>query len=192
MKSRFSTALDAVARLLRDAGCDFLLIGGQAAIYHGSERTTRDIDVTVWVEEGDIGSLIERARAAGFETLQEEPVDAAVHRRLLILLHAPSMIQVDLLIAGSPYEDEVLRRAMDATVAGVALRVIRPDDLLVYKLLAARERDIRDASCIIEKAGDGLDLARLRGILGELESALGRNDLVATLDRLLSVSGPPE
>ncbi len=186
MKSRFSSALRAVTRLLEDAGLESMLIGGQAAIYHGSERTTRDIDLTVWVEDTAIRSLIARARAEGFETLQQDPLGSALARRLLILMHKESGIQIDLMIAGTPFENEALGRAISARVAGVRMRVIRPDDLLVYKLLASRARDIEDAACIIEKGMERLDLRRLRAILTELDTALGRDDLAATLDRLLA------
>jgi predicted nucleotidyltransferase len=185
MKSRFAAALRAVKRLLADAGIECVLIGGQAAVYHGSERTTRDIDFTAWLADAEIGRFIERARAAGFETVQGDPLAAALTRRVLILLHASSGIQIDLMLAGSPFEDEVLRRAEEGVVGGVSLRVVRPDDLIVYKLLASRERDIFDVTCILEKGADGLEVDRVRSILAELDEALGRGDLVATLDRLL-------
>ncbi len=191
MKSRFASALRAVDKLLARMGVEYVLIGGQAAIFHGSERTTRDVDLAVWVPESRIETLVKRARAGGFEALQDDPVEAARSRRLLILLHSESGVQIDLMVAGSPFEDEVRRRAESARVAGVTMRVIRPDDLLVYKLLAGRDHDLFDAACILEKGTDRLDLVRVRTILGELEEALGRGDLLAALDRLLSALQAP-
>ncbi len=51
MKSRFASALRAVDGLLASMDVEYVLIGGQVAIFHGSERTTRDVDLAVWVPE---------------------------------------------------------------------------------------------------------------------------------------------
>lgn len=59
------------------------------------------------------------------------------------------------------------------------------EHLLVTKILAARPKDLEDAREILLGRGGEIDLAAVRGLLEELEAALGQSDLVSVLERLL-------
>lgn len=64
-------------------------------------------------------------------------------------------------------------------------------DLVVMKVLAGRPQDLDDAIAVLRAQGDGLDAARARATLRELERALDRRDLVAAFDRALAQSRRP-
>jgi hypothetical protein len=51
---------------------------------------------------------------------------------------------VDLLVAKTPFKESALTRARLVPVLGTACSVITPEDLIVYKLLANRPREIED------------------------------------------------
>jgi hypothetical protein len=72
----------------------------------------------------------------------------------------------------------------------VTVPVISVEDLLVTKILAGRAKDVDDVHGILRERAGALDLVRVRTLLGGLERALARADLVAVLDRALAEVGP--
>jgi hypothetical protein len=67
----------------------------------------------------------------------------------------------------------------------VSVPVIAPDDQIVTKVLAGRPKDLEDVLGVLAEQGPCLDLTRIRRLLGSLDEALSRNDLVATFDTAL-------
>ena len=57
---------------------------------------------------------------------------------------------VDIFVAHTEYDDECLRRASPAEVLGVTVKVVRPEDLLIHKLIKLRD----DKSKILQDAAD--------------------------------------
>ena len=68
---------------------------------------------------------------------------------------------------------------------GVSARVCTAEDLLIYKLIATREKDLIDATSLIRRQGATLDLAYVRRWLREFEIALDESPLIPTFERLL-------
>jgi predicted nucleotidyltransferase len=67
---------------------------------------------------------------------------------------------VDLLIAKTPFEEQVLRRAVRIEIGPRAVPIASPEDLIVYKLLADRPRDREDIRAVLRtqaRAGRSLD-----------------------------------
>ena len=62
-----------------------------------------------------------------------------------------------------PFEQEVLRRASRwKRVSDVWLKTCSAEDLVVYKLVAARPLDLADMEGIVRRQGSRLDLDRIR------------------------------
>ena len=95
-----------------------------------------------------------------------------------MLKHEPSGIEIDLSLAGRPFEREVIERAVERSVRGVSFRVATPEDIVVMKAIAMRPRDIADIGAILE-AGHELDLTRVRGLLKAFTEALESDDFLA-------------
>lgn len=74
---------------------------------------------------------------------------------------------------------------MPVDVAGTVVPFISPEDLVVTKLLAGREKDIDDVRGVLVERGRTLDVASIRATLKLLEDALGQSDLTPALDREL-------
>ncbi len=55
--------------------------------------------------------------------------------------------------------------------------VISPEDLIVTKILAGREKDIEDVRSVLRERISSLALALIRATLALLEEALGQSDL---------------
>jgi len=81
-------------------------------------------------------------------------------------------VPVDLLDATIPFFREVVERAREEDIQGVRMRIASPEDLVVLKMIAGREDDLRDIRGILATQGDALDLGRIRlGIAACCEEA---------------------
>lgn len=95
-------------------------------------------------------------------------------------LSHPSGMEVDLVLAGSGLERLALDRATTASLDGVEVPVAHATDLVVMKVLAGRGKDLDDVRALLV-AGE-VDLNEVRDLLGQLEAALDRSDLLRTLE----------
>lgn len=182
--SPLAELLATLQRALGALGVRWYLFGAQAAILHGVARLTADVDVTV-----DLGSRLTRELVgalarAGF-ALRVADAEAFVEStRVLPLVHEPSRMPVDVVLAGPGLEELFFSRLEVRAIAGVRVPVAAPEDLVAMKVLAGRAKDLDDAGTILRTRGAALDVERIRTTLRLLESALDRGDLVSELDRL--------
>lgn len=182
--------LAALAAVLRGWGNRWFVFGAQAVVAYGLPRMTADVDATVRLVPDDWLAFCAEMDRAGFESRTDD-LDAFVRAtRVLPFVHRASGIPLDLILAGSPLEDEFIERARPLDLGGVTVPVISVEDLLVTKILAGRAKDVDDVRGILRERAGGLDLVRVRTLLGGLERALARADLVAVLDRALAEVGP--
>jgi len=185
----FLDALRALCDGLQALGLPWMIIGGVAVIAHGVPRYTADVDATVSAP----GEPIERI----FEVFARQHVvpriDGAVafarERQVLLLRHEPSGVDLDVSLAWLPFEIEALRRSESCDHAGITIRIPRPDDLVIYKLVAARPRDLEDAEKLLLLHGPGLDLQHIIATVREFADALEDPGRIAALERLLKRTG---
>ena len=103
-----------------------------------------------------------------------------VLRRVLDGFIHPSGMEVDLVLAGSGLEAIALARASRVAIDGVEVPVAHATDLSVMKVLAGRGKDLDDLRSLL--ASGDVDLEEARDLLGQLEEALGRSDLLTRLE----------
>lgn len=138
-----------VAGALSDAGIPYALIGGIAVSIHSEvPRATQDIDVAI-PSSASREAVSAALTEAGFELLGEFP-------HSLNLRH-PSGERVQAAI--DPAFDDMIDRAEEVDVAGVAIRIVTRDDLVAMK-----ERSAADPARRRSKAlGDRADIELLKG-----------------------------
>lgn len=129
----------------------------------GEPRTTGDADVIGFLAEDGPGRLIEEALEAGFE------IDAETERRRLgetgTLRFRRPPFQLDVIAASLPFEEEAFRRATVHRMFGRAVRFPSPEDLIIFKILAGREKDMLDAIGVARRHAAALDRQYLEGTL---------------------------
>jgi hypothetical protein len=182
-------ALHGLKTLFERHGLRWYVFGAQAVVVYGRPRMTADLDITLETPLPGALRLLPDLASHGFTPRAENPADLLERARVLPLLHEPSDLAVDVVIAGPGLEEEFLANRRPVDLAGVEVPVISPEDLVVTKVLAGRPKDLDDVRGILREQGDRLDLARSRRFLELLEQALGRSDLVTTLDRLAESAG---
>jgi hypothetical protein len=168
-----------------------MMIGGIAAIVHGVPRSTLDVDATI--------SGLRLAADVALDALLHEGIvpripDAAGfagRSHVLLVRHQASGVPIDISLAWLPFEDEALARAVRRDFAGAILPFVEPEDLVIYKLVAARPRDLEDAERLVVLHGERMDFARVADTIGvfcDILEDTSRLDLVA---KLLERTGYP-
>lgn len=185
----FLDALRAIRNGLSGLGLPWMVIGGVAVIASGVPRYTADIDATLSASDEPAESIIDALRPHGIAPRIEGAAAFSREHHVLLLRHEASGVPLDISLAWLPFEEQAIRTSRDADYAGVPVRLPRVDDLIIYKLVASRPRDIEDVEQLLALHGPRLDLPRVKQVVGEFADALDDRERPATLARLLREAG---
>lgn len=166
-----------------------MVIGGLAVAVRGRPRMTLDADVTIAADPANLPQILETAASCGFEPRVSDPPAFVQQTRVLPLQRRADGWEVDLVFAGSLYEEEAIGRATLESLGTVTLPVIGAEDLVIHKLLAGRPRDLEDAASVLERQGDEVDRDWVRRLLLELARALADDELARRTRQLLGSGG---
>ena len=159
-----------------------MVIGGQAVLQYGESRLTEDIDIALDIESADWRRADSLLRNAGFAPRVADYETLAVDGHILLLADRATSIRIDVALAGSPFEDAALERVVTQRIGAADVAFISPEDLMVQKILAGRERDHDDVRRLARKQ-KSLDRNYIERWLREYGAALDR-DLIADFKRL--------
>jgi hypothetical protein len=176
-------ALAAVTAAFDDAGVPAVVVGGVAVSLLGRPRFTRDIDALVDLQESRWPELIAAAERAGIVPRIEDALEFASRSRVLLLRHAPSQIDIDVILGGLPFERSAVEAAQPRSVGGVTVRLPRVEDLMIMKAVAQRPQDMLDLEGLIA-AHPQADLTVVRQWVREFSSAAAMPSLLEDFDRL--------
>lgn len=190
-RSPLAEVLADLGRAFGAIGVRWYLFGAQAAILYGAARLSADVDVTVALGDRGVAELVAVLDATGFEARVPQPAAFAETSRVLPVVHRPTRMPADVVLAGPGLEEQFLARVEARTIEDVVVPVASASDLVVMKVLAGRPQDLDDTIAVLRAQGNGLDPARARTTLRELERALDRRDLVAAFDRALAQARRP-
>jgi Nucleotidyl transferase AbiEii toxin, Type IV TA system len=175
--------LAAVRAALEPFGIRWYLFGAQAAILYGAARLTADVDITVDTGPHPVEDVLAALEARRFAPRVDNALAFVTETRVLPMVHGPTRIPVDLVLAGPGPEERFLQHAEVRLIDGVPVPVAAPDDLVVMKVLAGRPQDLEDVVAILAAQGPQIDLERATATLGILEQALDRRDLLPRLEQ---------
>ena len=137
-----------VGRLLDGMSIRWALIGGLAANrYRSAPRYTGDVDLLLAGSGAPIPELESALTARGWSVCRADGEGS------LLRANHTELGPVDLLVAGTEYQEQALQRAQVESVAGVgATPVLTVEDVIVHKLIAGRHQDLADVEAILEAA----------------------------------------
>jgi hypothetical protein len=138
----------ALLRALTDGGVDFVVIGGIAAVAHGSLQITQDLDVTYASDEENLerlGAVLVGLGASLAGVTDDVPFipDGRTlrHTRVLTLNTSDGPLDVLAEPDGSGGYARLRANAITATVGDVDVRIAGLDDLIAMKKAAGRRKD---------------------------------------------------
>jgi hypothetical protein len=183
----FFRALTGLRDALEESGAPFVFIGGVAVIALGFPRSTVDVDATVLASATTPEDLLAVFGRHGIVPRISEAAAFARRSGVLLAVHEESGINIDVSLARLPFEEEAIRSGREILYEGVSIRVPRAEDLIIYKLVASRPRDVEDAEKLILLYANEIDTGRIRKILTEFCRLLEDESRMETLERLLTL-----
>jgi hypothetical protein len=136
--------------------------------------------------------LVVALSKAGFAPRVEDLEAFFSRSRVIPLVHKATGMPLDLVVARDSLELAFLERAKLVDVGGLKVPIITPEDLIIAKVFAGRRRDLEDVGAVLGTMRGSLDLSYVRNILGQLDEAEDRAELLPTLERLLREVGERE
>jgi predicted nucleotidyltransferase len=137
--------------LLTARGVDFVLIGGYAAVLHGSPRVTRDLDICYATDRENlraIAKVLEELNARPFGADEDVPfvADERTLAKVDLLTLETDAGRLDLLTApaGSQGYNQLRANAAHYEIGGFLVKVAEIEDLLAMKAAAGRPKDLAD------------------------------------------------
>ena len=139
---------------LNDGGVDFVVVGGIAAVLHGSPTVTHDLDI-VFENSAEnrerLGVVLTElgAKPAGIEEELPFEADARTLDRIQLLTLETSAGRIDVMHppAGAPTFEDLRSRAALVEIEGdQQVRVAAITDLIAMKRAAGRPKDLTTAA----------------------------------------------
>jgi hypothetical protein len=130
-----------VCRLLNRHRVRYLIAGGVAANLHGSVRATKDVDLLVPKDAGNMSRLLEALSGLPYGIAKELDADTMAAKPFTIIGDDP---RVDILtVAASVTFDQAYPRRVTRRIGGVTVPYLNRDDLVRSKQ-TGRPQDAAD------------------------------------------------
>ncbi|MFO0810596.1 MAG: hypothetical protein U0746_18365 [Gemmataceae bacterium] len=175
MPTELVKALLHTRAILDELGIPNALMGGLAVAAWDHIRATDDVDMLVAVAEADWPSLVTSfEQRDGFRRKLFEPILDFDGERVLQLMYQPPGkffdFQVDLFLAESEFHRAALARRTPFTLpdGSATVPILTREDLILFKLIAARIIDRRDVVSIVSTDRTAIDFAYLKSWLSRL------------------------
>jgi hypothetical protein len=186
-----TAVLLAVTDALTQAGIRSATYGGLALAAYGEPRETKDADLAVLAVTGAMAHAAFRHADLAHSLTFENVIFGGLTITRLALLPATggsSVNTADLVQPRSArYASLALDRALSGELRGRAVRVLAPEDFVLFKVLSTRARDIEDATTVLASLGDRIDRALIRAEAERLAGELPDHDVMG---RLTLVTAP--
>lgn len=154
-KVGLDTLFKKVYSVLKQRKMDYLLIGGLAAGVLGEPRFTRDADFLIYIPITKLKSFLDALSDKGLKfdrkKVEETVLARGVFRVFLEDYHA------DFIINALGIGKVALERAIEVKLFNKKVKFPSPEDLILFKLIAARELDLWDVKNIYLRYIDKLD-----------------------------------
>jgi hypothetical protein len=179
--------LAALQRLIDRFQQQGIVIGAIAVSLLARPRLTADLDAMLLVSTDDLPDLIQAAQEEEILSRIQDGEAFARRNRVLLLRHQPSGTNVDISLGMLPFEVEAVERSSLHAVGPISVRLPTPEDLIIFKAVAHRPKDLLDIQAIIESHPD-LDRERIKSWVTQFAHALEMPELWGDVAVLLGES----
>jgi hypothetical protein len=187
-RSRIEDALAALRLALSELDAPWMVIGGIAVIAHGVQRMTTDIDAVIRGDAVLVPALLQALRRHQIAARIADAEAFAATNLVLLTRHRPTEVDLDLSLGWTSFEHEALAARAATRYGKVSVPMARVDDLVVFKAIAGRPRDIDDAVTLLALYPH-IDIARVRARVRSLARAAEAPELEHGLAQILAATG---
>lgn len=161
-----------------------VIIGGVAASILGRPRLTRDVDAMVLLDNDAWSGFLNIGKQFGFFPRHPDPIAFAEKKRMILVHHKPSGVDIDISVGMLPFELEVIKNIKWTKISSVKIPLPAPEDLIIMKAVAHRQRDLIDIEAIFD-AQANLNLKRIRKWVKEFSAVLEMPEILKDIERIL-------
>lgn len=171
-----------LAERLADAGIPYAIGGAVAYGYWGVPRGTQDLDLNIFVVAEDASPAVDVLIAAGVRFDRDAALASARERGDARGVYGD--MPVDVFFLAIPLHESAARRTVVVGLLGRRIEILSAEDLVVFKLLFFRGKDVVDVERVLAAQGTRLDRDYVRRWLVD---CVGSDDVrVARWDQLCS------
>ena len=178
----------ATAEALGRAHLEAALYGGLVLAAYGEPRETKDADMAVaGMAAKDALTALRQAGLLAQIAFEDAKFGGLRISRITLLggEGASGLNVVDLV---EPRSERYARAALGRTIAGelrgLSIRLLSPEDFVVFKVLSSRDRDVEDATLVTRALGDRLDRALVARECAALALEIPDHDVQGRLGRI--------
>jgi len=154
-----ASAFRALVSLLEHLGMPYVVIGGLAQAVLGEPRLTQDVDCVIAMPKTGIETLVEAFQAAGF-SLDRDATLRQLHLTGTFGIRRGRW-RIDVIVASTDFELSAFQRAQRLRLYGIEANFPTPEDLILFKLVPGREKDLLDIKTVVIRHRERLDRAYL-------------------------------
>ena len=157
-----SEVLHRITSALDQNGIAYMLTGSFASAYHGTPRSTQDIDIVVEATQAQLRSLVQSLPIDQYYSDLDAALQAHKTESMFNVIDLSTGWKVDfILLKSRPFSREEFRRRLRVELQGVSLFLASAEDIVVAKLewskRAQSQRQIDDAAAILRARRETLD-----------------------------------
>jgi len=162
----FHDAATRIIDALRALGSDWMIIGAIPVAAWGQARATTDADFAASLDFADADRLDQAAAAQGLRK-EKGPIEIPQKRLILSKYWDPATsIGIDVFFSTGyvtgDFQRKALERKKQVTFDQRAYPIVSPEDLILYKVLAYRQKDLDDVGTVLERQFRHLDWTYVR------------------------------
>lgn len=139
--------------------------------FHGIPRLTQDLDISLGVDINYLQKIIDTVHPL-FNILLKDPANFARETNVLLLQDIENGIRVDLIFTFIEFERNAISQAVEFKIADSKIKCVSIENLVVYKMLAGRERDKEDVELILSARYPDINLDEVSQKVKELSDIL--------------------
>lgn len=178
-------ALHDLTKALDASGVAWMVIGGIAVAARGVRRFTADIDAAVRADGVEIDQLVAALAKRKIKPRIEDAAQFARESLVLLMRHTPSGVDLDIALAWTEFEHEAISSATRTEFGSVEAPMARPEDLVVFKSIAGRGKDLDDIVSLLTLYPK-LDLVHARRRVRELAALADAPELSKNLESAIA------
>lgn len=158
-----------VARRLADAleaaEIPYAIGGAIAYGLYAPPRATNDVDLNIFLDPDRLGPALDALETLAVVDRDEVRESAAKRGDFQVRV---SGMRIDVFIMVAPVLESASRRVRTGTLLGRPVKILAAEDLILFKLLFFRSKDLSDVERLVRFAGDDLDKEYVRRWLVEM------------------------
>lgn len=185
---KLEAALADLAAALNATAVPWMVIGGIAVIARGVRRMTTDIDATVRGDQLSVATLLQALAKKRIVPRIRDAERFASESLVLLLKHQPTDVEIDVSMAWTDFEHEALAACSITKFGRANAPMARAEDLIVFKAIAGRPKDIQDATTLLVLYS-AIDRRRIRHRVSQLAALAEDPAPVNVLEAVIAAAG---